>query len=245
MDSIIEFRNVKKRYDEVVAVDDVSFKVNKKDFIAIIGPNGGGKSTILKLLLKLIEPTEGSILIDNDVKISYVPQKLDTDLSFPISIMDVVLSGRINQKKIFFAKYNEDDIKKANELLKKLNLYDIRHKQIGELSGGQLQKTIIIRALMSDCNVLLLDEPTSSIDSKSKKEIYELLLEINKEITIMMVSHDVNEITNVVKGFLYINTKIHYHSDSENVNHSVCPIDKLISFNRSLIDDSYFSGMKG
>lgn len=188
MDYAVELENVTVKYDSIEALDDITLKVDKGSFLGIIGPNGGGKTTLLKVILGLIEPEEGSVKIFNkDIKdsvgkIAYVPQISEFDRHFPIDVLDVVLMARLGTEIKLFHNYKKEDIKKAEEILKMLNLLDLKDRQIGKLSGGQLQRVLIARGLAVEPEILLLDEPTANVDSTSTSQIYELLKELNKEV---------------------------------------------------------------
>ena len=188
----------------------VNLTIEKDDFIGIIGPNGGGKSTLLKLIMGFYTPHTGYIKIFNKTPkeardlIGYVPQSYNTDKSFPITVLDVVLMGIYKNSKFgFFSKKQKE---MAAELLKDLGLKDEIHKQFGKLSGGQIQKVLIARALISDPEILILDEPTANIDNESEKKIFELLL--SKKRTILMVSHDLQTIVTKVKNIFVVDTNV-------------------------------------
>ena len=183
---------------------DVGFEVYKNDYIGLIGPNGGGKSTLLKIILGLLKPTQGKI----DVfglnpkkardKIGYVPQYSKIDLDYPISAWDVVLSGLLGNKKLG-SPFGQKEKNKAQKILDDLKLTHLKNRTIGELSGGQRQRIIIARALVRDPQLLLLDEPTNSVDVESGRDLYELLNELNTNMAIITVSHDIDVISRHVK----------------------------------------------
>jgi zinc transport system ATP-binding protein len=230
----ISIRNVSVSYGHVKALDAITFDVMNKDFIGIIGPNGGGKSTLVKTLLGLVEPDSGEIVIEQNKEIGYVPQFAEFDQSFPISVMEVVMSGVIKGKKLSFKKYNNDEIKYAETLMKRMDILDLKEKQIGELSGGQLQKVLVTRAMVSHPDILVLDEPTASLDVKVKNEIYDILKCLSEEITILIITHDIAEIFSYVKSVAYINQTLHYHGSDSKMRKNVlelttgCPIEDLM-----------------
>ncbi len=213
---IIELSRVNFKYHITYALKDVSFSVNTNDFIGLIGPNGGGKSTLLKLLLGILTPNSGKIeIFGEDIKksidlIGYVPQNTDFNRDFPISVIDVVLMGRL--KKNSFGKYSNNDRQIAKEALKRVKMYDFRERAIGTLSGGQRQRVFIARALASKPKIILLDEPTANIDSKGQKEVFEILKELNTGMTIILVTHDISSIIEYAKTIIYVDRTIYIHN---------------------------------
>jgi zinc transport system ATP-binding protein len=190
--SVLELKNVKFSYlQEIDILKGVSFKIEKGEFVAIVGENGSGKSTLLKCILGLNKVTSGSLELNE--RAGYLPQINDIQTNFPATIEEIVLSGTIvnNPKKIFYSK---QDRLRVEEVLKELDLYDMRKKCFNELSGGQRQRVLIARALCATNNLLILDEPVNGLDPKIVNQIYKLLKKINKEknITIIMVSHDID-----------------------------------------------------
>ncbi|SHI57635.1 zinc transport system ATP-binding protein [Dethiosulfatibacter aminovorans DSM 17477] len=244
----IEVKNVDVYYGDVCALEKASLKIRNKSFLGIIGPNGGGKSTLLKVILHLKKPRSGEVKIKEGLTLGYVPQFALFDRSFPISVEDVVLMGKLDHKLAPFRKYNPGDIKKAEEILARIGIEDLRKRQIGELSGGQLQKVLIARALVTDPDVLLLDEPSSSLDAATKDEMFEFLKELNKEKTIIVVTHDMEIIFNYIDSIACVNKSIHYHDEDkairvENIEDVFgCPINVLLqtgTLNKRVIDGRY------
>ncbi|MBQ3675219.1 MAG: ABC transporter ATP-binding protein [Campylobacter sp.] len=193
--SDLTIENLNFSYGESVVFENLNLSYNKKDFLAIVGPNGGGKSTILKLILGLLKPKAGSVKIygksPNLQKIGYVPQYIASSKSFPISVLEVVLSGLIDKK--MFGFYSGSDKKIALEKLALVGMSEFANSRISELSGGQRQRVYIARALCGESKILLLDEPTASIDTMGQVQIFELLKELNLGgIGIIMVSHEIN-----------------------------------------------------
>jgi len=192
----VELKDVSVKYGNLDALKNISLQVAEGSFLGVIGPNGGGKTTLLKVILGLIEPTTGDIKIfghplDQAVdKIGYVPQISNFDRNFPISVLDVVLMARLGGRVRFFHQYKKEDIEKAEAVLEQLNLLQLKDRQIGKLSGGQLQRVLIARGLTVEPEILLLDEPTANVDASSTSQIYQLLKELNKEKTIIVVTHD-------------------------------------------------------
>lgn len=225
-------------YQHVRALSEVSLRVQQGEYLGIIGPNGGGKSTLLRAILGLIKPHSGKIEIfglpQNKAlgKIGYVPQFTKFYRDFPISLKDTVLMGRLRGKIPIFYRYTKDDIDRADSLMEKLELYPLRNRQIGQLSGGQIQRTLIARALITEPEILLLDEPTASLDTESKSHIYTILEELNKAMTIIMVTHDMSAISSHVHSLACLNENLYYHGDSELSDDVIndlygCPVDLI------------------
>ncbi|MFP4698263.1 MAG: metal ABC transporter ATP-binding protein [Eubacteriales bacterium] len=231
---IIELRDVTVYYNNVCALEKINIKIKEKDFVGVIGPNGGGKSTLLKLLAGLITPSNGRIKKKKGLRIGYVPQFTSFDKNFPISVEEVILSGLLDRNIKIFKKYSNKNYKKLESITKFLKIEDLKKRQIGQLSGGQLQKVLIARALMSEPEVLLLDEPTSSIDSKTKENIYKLLNEINKEKTIIIISHDLLEVLDYAKKIVCVNKTLHYHGNNTEISNKTleeaygCPVEVVL-----------------
>jgi len=218
--SLIEIENLDFAYTGETILASINLTVKNKDFLAIIGPNGGGKTTLLKLMLGLLTPNKGSVLINGQApgntvsSIGYVPQNVHMNQSFPISALDVVLMGAFDPRKRF--RRNQTKYKKAAlEALDRLEMGNYANKKIGKLSGGQRQRVLIARALVSKPELLLLDEPTASIDTKGQAEFYELLAKLNKKITILVVSHDLLVISRYVNAVACVNKQLHYHDSAE------------------------------
>ncbi len=216
---LVKLENISYGYDSGKVIEEVNFEIKKGDFIGIIGPNGGGKSTLIKLILGLIEPWSGKIIhgineSGEKIKIGYLPQFHDFDHRFPISIKEVILSGLIKKGK-GFTRFSKKDKKAADEIAGDLGIYNIREKSIGELSGGQMQRAFLGRALISKPDLLILDEPVTYVDSKFEVELYQLLEELNKETAILLVSHDVGQITSTVKTIACVNGHLHYHPSNK------------------------------
>ena len=208
----VEVKNLYFKYDKEWILEDINFTLNDKEFMAIIGPNGGGKTTLLKLLLGFLNPIKGEIKIyskppkKNRNIIGYVPQHTNFSLDLPITVFDIVLQGRLKKGKFFYSK---EDKEKAKEILNTLNIYNLANKKIKDLSGGQRQKVLIARALVSKPKILMMDEPTSAIDPKGQKEILDLIE--NFEITRLVVSHDIKILLRDVDKIAYIHKKAVIH----------------------------------
>ena len=213
--NLININNLFFKYQKTDVLENVNLSIKSDDFLAIIGPNGGGKSTLLKLILGLLPLQSGKIekYIKNS-QIGYVPQNTNLNIDFPITALEVVLMGHVSSKKRIFG-YSKDEISCALESLNQVGMKDYANKKIGDLSGGQRQRVFIARALCSNPKIMLLDEPTASIDVQGQQEIYELLKELNKSICIVVVSHDLSILLNYAKNVAHINRSLVYHSLDE------------------------------
>ncbi|THB78869.1 MAG: ABC transporter ATP-binding protein [Desulfobulbaceae bacterium] len=196
---------------------DINMQVLPGDFISIIGPNGGGKTTLLRLILGLIKPTRGSILVNGDnprstrTPVGYVPQHVNHNLSFPVTSLDVVLMGLFNPARRGRFRNTTEEKDRAHAILDKMGIADCADRKIKALSGGQRQRVLIARALISEPELLVLDEPTASIDTKGRTDFYELLKTLNEELTILMVSHDLMIVSSYAKSIVCLNRCMHYH----------------------------------
>ncbi|MFA6916453.1 MAG: ABC transporter ATP-binding protein [Parachlamydiales bacterium] len=208
MADAIEIENLTFGYQgDIPVVENISWTLSEGQFVAVVGPNGGGKTTLLKLILGLYSPEKGSIKVFGKSpckalsKIAYVPQNLIYDRQFPINVLDVVLMGLLSELP-WYGRFKKEDVEKALAALRKVNLEDQADAAFGDLSGGQRQRALIARALVSEPKLLLLDEPTASVDVKAETDIYRLLAMLQGEMTIIMVTHDlqtaINNIENVV-----------------------------------------------
>ena len=208
---VIEVKNLSYTYDKELVLDNINLVVNKHDFLALIGPNGGGKSTLMKLIVGLYTPNKGTVtFVENASKIGYVPQNTNINVNFPIKVFEVVLMGCKKSKKGLFG-YNKEEIIHAEKLLEEVGMKEFAHTKIGSLSGGQRQRVMIARALCSNPDILLLDEPTSSIDKKGQTQVFELLKELNKKITIIVVNHEITVVFKYATKVAHINKNLTYH----------------------------------
>ncbi|MCP4704358.1 MAG: ABC transporter ATP-binding protein [candidate division Zixibacteria bacterium] len=213
---IILANNLSFSYNGQTVLENVDLTINKNDFVWIVGPNGGGKTTLLKLFLGLLKPKNGTIKIfDNSPQkarryIGYMPQYISLDKQFPVNVIDVVLMGRLGNGE-GVGPFGSSDKEIAKEVLHQVGLYKYRQKQFSELSGGQQRRLLIARALASKPKILLLDEPTANLDVTSEKELYELLQKLNEDITIILVSHDPAFVSDFVKRAVCVNREVHEH----------------------------------
>lgn len=213
MAEILELRDVSAGYEGDMVLKDINFAIGDLDFIGVIGPNGGGKTTLVKLILGLIKPMQGNIVFFDPGErnlIGYLPQVSQTDKKFPITVLEVVLSGLMSIKQGFRA-YSRSDRSTAVEILGLMGIGHLQKKSIGELSGGQMQRVYLGRAIVANPKLLILDEPNTFVDNKFEHDLYELLGELNKKMAILMVSHDVGTITSYVKTIACVNRNLHYH----------------------------------
>ncbi|MBN2635105.1 MAG: ABC transporter ATP-binding protein [Prolixibacteraceae bacterium] len=230
MEPLIKIENLTVGYDKIPVLQKVNLKIFEHDFLGVIGPNGGGKTTLLKTILGLLKPYSGRIIFRKDLggkrkPIGYLPQVKHIDRKFPITVFDVVKSGELMKS------HNNSEIpikEKVTALLHEMGIYNIKNKSIGQLSGGQMQRVFLCRALLSDPKVLILDEPDTFVDNRFEGELYEKLNMLNKEMAIILVSHDIGTISSYVKTIACINNNLHYHASNkisqEQLDGYNCPI---------------------
>ncbi len=231
MAHLFTIQSLNAGYDGKVVLNDVSLEVESDDFIGIIGPNGGGKTTLLRVILGLIKPYSGKVnYSDGNLKINeigYLPQVAQGDTLFPVTVEDVVLSGLMINKSLF-GRMSSDDRKRASAVIEELGLSRLTGAALNELSGGQLQRVYLARAIIGSPRLLLLDEPATYVDPSFEADFYEKLRILNDKMAIMMVSHDVGTISAYVKSFACVNGTIHYHPHDkiteEDLRSYGCPI---------------------
>lgn len=219
-DPVVEIHALDFSYNGQPVLRDINLEIKAGDFMAMIGPNGGGKTTLLKILLGLYTPDRGKIHVlgrpPRTVShlVGYVPQNIHINQRFPISALDVVLMGLLNPYKRW-ARHSRRDRLAAHRALDTLQMGAYADRRIGELSGGQRQRVFIARALVTNPELLLLDEPTASIDATGQHAFYEMLNELSQEITIVLASHDLMALSRYVKSVACINRTLHYHDQGE------------------------------
>lgn len=220
MQSIIQLQNVTTGYDAKIALKDVSLNINARDFLGIIGPNGGGKTTLVKVILGLLKPKQGQVKYFregkevNEITMGYLPQHSEIDHTFPISVYDTILSGLSRQKSLL-RPFTREQRGMVDEIVNQLQLNGLEKRHIGALSGGQLQRVLLARAIVSKPEVVILDEPNTYIDQQFQSQMYQILLDINRDCAIVMVSHNVKSILQNAKEVAYVNQILHYYSNTD------------------------------
>lgn len=232
MEAIVSLKKITVKYDTTIALEGASLDIYPNDFLGVIGPNGGGKTTLVKAILGAV-PYSGEVeysptLFERGHRlIGYLPQLSEFDKSFPISVIEVVMSG-LQAEKGFFSRYTKADREKAMQLLEMAGIADIAERQISEVSGGQMQRALLCRAVILEPKLLILDEPTNFVDNKFENELYTLLHRLNEKMAIVMVSHDLGTITSVVKSIVCVNRSVHRHDSNvitaEQLENYQCPI---------------------
>ncbi len=218
--AIIEIQDLSFSFNGQPVLQDIYLEVKKGDFLAMIGPNGGGKTTLLKIMLGLFAPDKGTVRVlgrpphKASHRIGYVPQDVDINLRFPVSALDVALMGNLKPGKGWSRPSREDRIA-AHRALEQLGMGPHCDRRIGELSGGQRQRVFVARALVTQPELLFLDEPTASIDTRGQHEFYQMLKQLNEHITIVLVSHDLMVISGYIKSVACVNSNLHYHDHGE------------------------------
>jgi zinc transport system ATP-binding protein len=213
--TLLELHDVQVSYHGQRVLNQVNLEVREKDFIGIIGPNGGGKTTLLKVVMGLIKPDKGWVRHHMDARdIGYLPQGNQVDEKFPISVREVVASG-LSQAPMLRQLTRRKEQKQLDQILDQLGLGALAGRPIGELSGGELQRSLLARAIVSSPRLLILDEPDTHVDNKFEMELYALLRELNASMTILLVSHDIGIISPYIKTIACVNRDLHYHASNE------------------------------
>jgi len=213
--TLVEIKNLDVAYQKKLVLSNISFSVFENDFIGIIGPNGGGKTSLIKAILGLIRPVGGSVKRSlNSSEIGYLPQGNQLDENFPITVEEVIASGLEHGLRIrsVTSKIRRQKVESA---LDKVGMEALHSRPIGELSGGEFQRTMLARAIISSPRLLVLDEPDTHVDNQFETELYALLKELNKTITILLVSHDIGTISPYIKTIACVNRELHYHPSNE------------------------------
>jgi zinc transport system ATP-binding protein len=228
---LFEIHSLSASYGANVVLQEVNLKVNENDFIGVIGPNGGGKTTLLKVILGLVKPSVGKIVFNNELlhgnSIGYLPQISTGDINYPVTVSDIILSGLMIRKGII-SRMSSSDKTRATKVMDELGLKEMTNSTLNELSGGQMQRVFLGRAIIGNPRLLLLDEPGNFVDTTFENDFYEKLRDLNKRMAILMVSHDVGTISAHIKSFACVNRSLHYHSSNEITNEDLlaygCPI---------------------
>lgn len=215
-EKLIELVNVSAGYHDEVVLHGVNLQVFKDDFIGVIGPNGGGKTTLLKVMLGLIKPFSGQVIMQADGNcpprqlIGYLPQFSQIDKKFPIGVEEVVLSGLLHAGRVI-SRHGPKERQRAHEIMDRFGVLQLAKKNIGELSGGQMQRVFLCRAIISSPRLLVLDEPNTFVDNRFESDFFAQLKSLNEEMAIVMVSHDVGTISYYVKTIACVNHELHFH----------------------------------
>ena len=216
---VIAVENVWFRYQTAPVLEDATLVVQPGDFVCMVGPNGGGKTTLLRLILGLLTPNSGCIRVFGKPPklackhVGYMPQRTDLDPQFPVSVMDVVLMGRLGTRRAW-GRYGRTDRRIATQALEDVGLMDLRHRPLSALSGGQRQRVMLARALACEPGLLLLDEPTANVDVAVQEDLYQLLERLNERMTVIVVTHDVGVVSQIFKTVICVNRNVYVHPTS-------------------------------
>lgn len=252
--NVIEIKKLSHKYENLTVLNDINIEIKQGEFFGLIGPNGSGKSTLLKIVLGLIPRQKGEVLLFGKplerfkdwTKIGYVSQKANAfNTGFPATVFEVVSMG-LYGKKGLFKPLNKSDKEKIREVLRVVGLEDLEKRNVGKLSGGQQQRTFIARALVSEPELLILDEPTVGIDAESTKNFYNLLEKLNKEmgITIIMVSHDIGVVTKQVTQLACLNKELYFHGTPDEFDQSEKLIQKTYGVEMGLVTHHHLGDEK-
>lgn len=234
---VVAVADVSFSYNRLPVLENINLTIRQGDFLGIIGPNGGGKTTLVKLILGLLKPQKGSISVlgMDPVKarerVAYVPQHAPEDREFPITVWEVALQGRLRTSRWGY-HYTREDRQRAADELRRVDMWDLRHRPIGALSGGQRQRVFLARSLCRDPEVIFLDEPTVGIDSLAQENIYDLLQSLNQRMTIVIVTHDIGVISQYVRSVACVNRTLIAHNEglitAEMLEKTYnCPVDLI------------------
>ena len=238
MNPLIELLHVWVNLDKRPVLEDITLAIQPGDFYGIIGPNGGGKTTLLRVMLGLIPPSQGEVRVDgkppeeNRQLLGYVPQYRSYDFQYPLTVEEMILSGRLGHIPGPFRKYGEKDLRRAQEVMDMMGIAELAERPIGVLSGGQQQRAIIARALVHEPRALLLDEPTSHIDPQMEVEFYEILEALHDEMAIVLVTHDIGAVSTHVSTIGCLNRRFFTHGTREITEDMItavypCPVDLI------------------
>ncbi len=236
---LIEIKSLNVGYEGRTVLHDVNLNVYDRDFLGIIGPNGGGKTTLVRCILGLLASQSGQIIFHprrprpagQGFSIGYLPQYTSIDRKFPISVQEVILSG-LSGLKGPMARFTKEDRLLAQQVARRMGLSGLERRPIGTLSGGQLQRTLLGRAVISDPEVVILDEPSTYLDRHFEAQLYQLLTDLNRQCAIILVSHDIGTVLRQVKSIACVNGTLDYHPDTGITaewleRNFQCPIDLL------------------
>ncbi|MCI1965438.1 MAG: ABC transporter ATP-binding protein [Oscillospiraceae bacterium] len=237
-EEIIHIQHLSVQYGSLPALTDVNLTVKSGEYLGIIGPNGGGKTTLLRSILGLVPTCAGTIRICGKAPgrtgtlVGYVPQFASVDRHFPVTVQEVVLTGRLTRGHLPFHRYTGADRAAADSAMRQVGISGLARRQIGGLSGGEFQKMLVARALAENPRILLLDEPTASVDAKSRRQIFDLLGNLNRKMTILLVTHDMMAVSSQVHRIACLNRRLVYHGEPELDRKTVnalygCPVDLI------------------
>lgn len=217
--AVVRITGVDFAYGTELVLEKVNLTISAKEFVYVVGPNGGGKTTLLKLILGLLKPTAGTIEVwgmspeKARPRVGYTPQHIIFDPQFPVTVKDIVLMGRLNGKNRSF--YNAGDREAAYHAMEQMEIQDLARKRFSQLSGGQKQRALIARSLVSKPEILLLDEPTANVDMHTEDRLMSIINDLNREHTILLVSHDLNFVAEKVKQVVCVDRRVHIHPTSD------------------------------
>jgi zinc transport system ATP-binding protein len=231
----VEINDLSVKFNEQLVLKDINFSIGEKDFVAIIGPNGGGKSTLLKIILGILTPDTGDVKVFGKAPkkarnlMGYLPQNLKFDHDFPINVFETVLTGRYHG---LFKGYTKKDDEAVLQALKDVEMDEFKDRQISKLSGGQMQRVFIARAIVREPKLLIMDEPMASIDPEMQHSFYELMSRLKNNMAIVLVSHDVGAVSTHVDKIACLNQELFYHGPVENAANGLeeiyhCPIELI------------------
>lgn len=227
-ENLLELKEITAGYDGNQVLTDVYIIIKPQDFIGVIGPNGGGKTTLVRVMLGLLKPWSGKVIRNSSISegsgIGYLPQINNIDRKFPISVRDVIVSGLMDGNQLF-KRFSQSDYQRTDQLMHEMGVYALKKKPIGELSGGQLQRVFLCRSVISSPKLLILDEPNTYVDNLFESELYEKLKLLNKSMAIIIVSHDIGMISAYVKTIACVNNHLHYHESN------IISEEQLLSYN--------------
>ena len=215
MSSLISLNDVTMRFEGRTVLDNISLDINSGDFMAITGPNGGGKTTLLRIILRLLKPTSGRVVYNQDITIGYLPQKNQIDSKFPITVREVIASGLIN------SPLRNESTARVEDMLRLTGLTEKANDSLGQLSGGQMQRTLLGRALIASPSLLVLDEPLSYVDKHFEHHIYDIIRDLAPTTTIVLVSHEMSTIASLANRHIIVDRTLHScHSHTHFVHYS-------------------------
>ncbi|MHC1626725.1 MAG: metal ABC transporter ATP-binding protein [Methanoculleaceae archaeon] len=235
---LVELENVWFSFGHRPVLENISLRIYRTDFMAIIGPNGGGKTTLLKVILGLYRPDSGTVRVlgrtpqQSRHLIGYVPQYRTFDFDFPARVVDVVATGRLGRKRFPLLRFSDEDREAVYRALETMEIADLADRRIGSLSGGEQQRVIIARALAMEPVLLLLDEPTNHIDVTAQSRFYEILHELHRKMPIVMVTHDISVVSVHVDRIACLNRRIYIHDSGEVTGQVIseiygCPVELI------------------